>query len=53
MDIQRKGVRKRKIIVGTIVTVVIVAALGGLGYVTMKLKPAAPPWNSLPSGPTR
>jgi len=43
MDIQRKGVRKRKIIVGTIVTVVVLAALGGLGYVTMKLKPAAPP----------
>jgi HlyD family secretion protein len=43
MDIQRKGVRKRKVIVGTIISVVVLGVLGAAAYATMHLKPAAPP----------
>jgi multidrug resistance efflux pump len=42
MDIQRKGVRKRKLIVGIIVGTVILAALGAAFKWAIKLQPAAP-----------
>jgi HlyD family secretion protein len=42
MDIQRTGVRKRKVILGIIVGVVAVVALAGITYGVTKLKPAAP-----------
>ncbi|HUI58511.1 MAG TPA: efflux RND transporter periplasmic adaptor subunit [Bryobacteraceae bacterium] len=43
MDVQRKGVKKRKIIVGSIVGTLAVIAIAGATYGMTKLKPAAPP----------
>ena len=42
MDIQRKGVGKRKAIVRSIIAVVVLALVGGAWKLTRNLKPAAP-----------
>jgi len=42
MDIQRKGAKKKRIIRTTVISVVLVAGLGGAWVALSKLKPAAP-----------
>lgn len=42
MDIQRTGVRKRKIVRGAIVTTVLLGATGGIVYGVSRLQPALP-----------
>jgi HlyD family secretion protein len=43
MDIQRKDVKRKKIIRITVSLTILILALGGIGYGVNKLKPAAPP----------